>query len=115
MAKRFDDMISSPARLAILAYLVPGEPIPFTELKRDTELADGNLHVQTRKLAEAGYIDIRKGRRGRRPVTEYLITELGLERFRQFVRQLEAVLDSESGIIRPVLPSERRDDSEVWS
>lgn len=115
MAKRFDDMISSSARLAILASLVPGEAIPFTDLKGETGLADGNLHVQTAKLAKAGYIDIRKGRRGRRQVTEFRITELGLERFRLFVRQLEAVLDTEAGIIRPVLPSERRDDSEVWS
>ena len=115
MAKRFDDMISSSARLAILATLVPGAAIPFTELKRETGLADGNLHVQTAKLADVGYVEIRKGLRGRRQVTQYRITELGLERFRLFVRQLEAVLDSESGVIRPVLASERRDDSEVWS
>jgi DNA-binding transcriptional ArsR family regulator len=114
LVKRFDDMISSSARLAILARLVPGEAIPFTELKRETGLADGNLHVQTAKLAEVGYVEIRKRRRGRRPITEYRITELGLERFRFFVRQLEAVLDSEAGVIRPVLASERRDDSEVW-
>lgn len=115
MAKRFDEMISSSARLAILATLVPGEAIAFTELKRETGLADGNLHVQTGKLADVGYVEIRKGLRGRRQVTEYRITELGLERFRLFVRQLEAVLDSENGVIRPVLASERRDDSEVWS
>jgi DNA-binding MarR family transcriptional regulator len=107
-------MISSSARLAILATLVPGRAIPFTDLKQETGLADGNLHVQTGKLAEAGYLEIRKGRRGRRAVTEYRMTELGLERLRLFVRQLEAVLDSEAGIIRPVLASERRDDSEVW-
>lgn len=115
MAKRFDEMISSSARLAILATLVPGEAVTFSDLKRDTGLADGNLHVQTGKLADVGYLGIRKGRRGRRQVTEYRITELGFERFRLFVRQLEAVLDSEAGVIQPVLASERIDDSEVWS
>ena len=108
-------MISSPARLAILAMLVPGRSIPFTEMKRETGLADGNLHVQTNKLAEVGYLEIRKGRRGRRPVTEFRITELGLESFRHFVRRLQVVLDSETGVIQPVRASERRDDSEVWS
>lgn len=115
MARRFDDMISSSARLAILATLVPGEAVPFSELKRESGLADGNLHVQTGKLADVGYLEIRKARRGRRQVTEYRITELGFERFRIFVRELEAVLDSEAGVIQPVLASERKDDSEVWS
>ena len=115
MPRRFDDMISSSSRLAILATLVPGEAVPFSELKRESGLADGNLHVQTGKLADVGYLEIRKARRGRRQVTEYRITELGFERFRIFVRELEAVLDSEAGVIQPVLASERKDDSEVWS
>jgi len=115
LPRRFDDMISSSARLAILATLVPGEAVPFSELKRESGLADGNLHVQTGKLADVGYLEIRKARRGRRQVTEYRITELGFERFRIFVRELEAVLDSEAGVIQPVLASERKDDSEVWS
>jgi len=108
-------MITSPARLAILSTLVPGAPVRFTELKHATGLADGNLHVQTGKLAGAGYIDVRKGRRGQRQVTEFRMTELGLERLRQHVRKLEAVLDTEVGVIRPMLAAERQDDSEVWS
>ena len=69
-------MISSSARLAILATLVPGEAIPFTELKRESGLADGNLHVQTAKLAEAGYLEIRKGLRGRRQGSLFFLSGL---------------------------------------
>ena len=108
-------MITSPARLAILSTLVPGAPVRFTRLKEETGLADGNLHVQTAKLADAGYIAIRKRRRGQRRVTEFRMTELGLERLRQHVRKLEAVLDTEVGVIRPMLAGRRVDDSEVWS
>ena len=108
-------MITSPARLAILSTLVPGSPVRFTELKQATGLADGNLHVQTGKLVEAGYVDVRKGRLGQRRVTEFRLTELGLERFRLHVRKLEAVLDTEVGVIRPTLATQRIDDSEVWS
>ena len=115
MARPFDEMISSPARLAILSTLVPGAPISFSAMKRATGLADGNLHVQTSKLADVGYLEIRKRRRERRSITEFRLTELGLERFRLHVRRLEAILDSEAGVIRPVLASERQDDSEVWS
>lgn len=108
-------MITSPARLAILSTLVPGERVSFSAMKRATGLADGNLHVQTSKLAEAGYVEIRKRRLARRLVTEFRLTELGFERFRLHVRRLQAILDSEAGVIRPVLASERLDDSEVWS
>lgn len=111
----FDEMISSPARLAILATLVPGAAVSFSAMKEATGLADGNLHVQTAKLAEVGYVGIRKARRDGRRVTEYRLTELGLERFRLHVRRLQAVLDSEVPVTRPLLASERRDDSEVWA
>ena len=115
MNLHFDEMISSPARLAILAALVPGAPICFKEMKAATGLADGNLHVQTHKLADAGYLEIRKALQGRRSVTEFRLTELGLERFRLHVRKLQKVLDMEAELTRPVLRSKRADDSAVWA
>ena len=114
---QFDEMISAPCRLGILATLVPGEPISFTAMKTATSLSDGNLHVQTRKLADVGYIDINKVRKGRRSVTEFRITDLGLERLRLYVMKLQAVLDAETGGgTRPAAPSPAAsDDSVVWS
>ncbi|MBM4118765.1 transcriptional regulator, partial [bacterium] len=47
----FDETLSSAARMGIVAALITGEPVAFTDLKQRTGLADGNLHVQTRKLA----------------------------------------------------------------
>ncbi len=108
-------MISSPARLAILAALVPGPPVCFKEMKAATGLADGNLHVQTHKLADAGYLQIRKALQGRRSVTEFCLTELGLERLQLHVRKLQEILDVAAGVTQPALPAERPDDSAVWS
>ena len=59
-ASDLDDTLSSPARIAIMAALVPGQALSFTVLKRATGLADGNLHVQARKLAAAECLIIRK-------------------------------------------------------
>ena len=115
MNLHFDEMISAPCRLGILATLVPGEPVSFTEMKSATSLSDGNLHVQTRKLADVGYIDIRKVMRGRRSVTEFRITELGLERLRLYVMKLQKVLDAEAGAARPAKGPRRPDDSAVWA
>ena len=115
MTLKFDEMISAPCRLGILATLVPGEPVSFTEMKAATSLSDGNLHVQTRKLADVGYVEINKVRRGKRAVTEFRITDLGLERLRLHVMKLQKVLEAETGRPRSGSQSGKRDDAAVWS
>ena len=108
-------MISAPCRLGILATLIPGLPVTFTEMKEATSLSDGNLHVQTRKLSDVGYINISKTSRGRRTVTEFRITDLGRERLRLHVMKLQAILDGESSAEGSALPATRADDSAVWA
>jgi DNA-binding MarR family transcriptional regulator len=111
----FDEHLLSPARLTIIAVLVPGEALSFTDLKRATGLADGNLHVQSRKLEEVGYIEIIKGQRGRRSWTRFRITEEGLAALKLHVRKLRGILAAESGVIRPQPRRGKRDASQVWS
>ena len=115
MKFQFDQMISAPCRLGILATLVPGLPVTFTEMKEATSLSDGNLHVQTRKLSDVGYIDINKTAKGRRTVTEFRITDLGRERLRLHVMKLQQVLDAESGVEESKRRSGQTDDSAVWA
>lgn len=115
MTPHFDEMITSPARLAILAALVPGSPVRFSDMKAATGLADGNLHVQANKLAAAGYIRIEKSRHRRRSVTEFRLTGMGLERLELHVMKLNRIMDGESADIRRAAPSGRPDDSAVWS
>ena len=110
----FDEIITSPARLRIVAALVPGEALTFTDLKRATGLADGNLHVQARKLAHAGYIVIKKESRGKRSLTRFRITELGLESLKLYVRKLQNIVATESGEIKPKPASGGGDPSQVW-
>jgi hypothetical protein len=111
----FDKMISAPCRLGILATLVPGEAVSFTEMKSATSLSDGNLHAQTRKLGDAGYIEINKIMKGKRSVTEFRITGLGRERLQVHIKKLQKILDVASGPSRPVQRAVRPDDSVVWS
>lgn len=108
-------MISAPCRLGILATLIPGQPVTFTEMKEATSLSDGNLHVQTRKLADVGYIDINKTARGRRTVTEFRITDLGRERLRLHVMKLQEIIDAGSGAGSSTLRGGRADESAVWA
>ena len=111
----FDEIISAPCRLGILATLVPGAPVSFTEMKAATSLSDGNLHVQTRKLAGVGYIEIKKIMKGRRTVTQFRITDLGRECFRLHVMKLQKILDADTGARRPAQRPRQPDDSAVWA
>ncbi|MBC8422786.1 transcriptional regulator [bacterium] len=115
MKERFDSILASPPRLLVVTALMPGRPLSFMELRNTTGLADGNLHVQTRNLEDAGIVSIRKSARGRRSVTSFQITEAGVTRFKRFVNYLQAVLDLEAGGIQPSPGEDREDDSQVWS
>jgi DNA-binding MarR family transcriptional regulator len=115
MDLQFDEMISAPCRLGILATLLPGAPVSFTEMKAATSLSDGNLHAQTRKLAKVGYIKISKVKKGRRSVTQFSITELGRECFRLHVMKLQKILEAGPEQRRPATRSGQADDSAVWA
>lgn len=114
MKYHFDKMVSAPCRLGILATLVPGELVSFSELKSATSLSDGNLHAQTRKLDEAGYIKISKIMKGKRSLTEFRITELGRGRLQLHIMKLQKILDADTSARRPVQRVKRPDDSAVW-
>jgi predicted transcriptional regulator len=108
MKFQFDKLISAPCRLGILATLVPGESVSFSEMKSATSLSDGNLHAQTRKLDDAGYIKITKTMKGKRSVTQF-------ERLQLYIMKLQKLLDAETVPTRPVQRSVRPDDSAVWA
>jgi len=109
-----DELLSAQARLALMASLFEGRALGFSELKAATGLADGNLHVQTNKLAEAGYLSITKFPRGHGTRTAYRITENGQIRFRLYVQRLLEVMGDGEGVIRPTEARERHDDHKVW-
>ena len=94
-----DDNLAAPARLAVMASLYPGAPLSFRALKLATGLADGNLHVQTRHLAEAGYVTIRKTRRDAARSPPSGSPKKVWPAFAVSCSDLQAVLDDDSGAI----------------
>jgi DNA-binding MarR family transcriptional regulator len=110
----FDDHLTSAARLSIIAALARGDILTFTQLREASGLADGNLHVQTQKLADAGYVETLKVKRGKRHLTNFRITQKGLEAVKLHIRKLERILDNRIVIIKPRRPSGQGDGSQVW-
>jgi DNA-binding MarR family transcriptional regulator len=110
----FDRHLTSPARLSIVTALVGTDQLSFTELKVTTSLADGNLHIQTKKLEDCGYLLKTKASRGGRSVTFFSLSPEGLAAFELHIRKLQRVLDTRRSIPRPVSRVEYQDASRVW-
>jgi DNA-binding MarR family transcriptional regulator len=88
-----DRLIHEPARLMILAVLYVVESADFTFLMRQTGLTWGNLSSHMSKLEEAGYIEVEKTFKGKRPNTMLRLTEEGRSAFRDYRQSLKQVLD----------------------
>jgi DNA-binding MarR family transcriptional regulator len=87
--KPLDPLLHSQLRLAVMSLLISVDEAEFTFLKEKTESTAGNLSVQLDKLEKAGYIEIEKSFRGKRPLTTCKITKKGIEAFEAYVDSLK--------------------------
>ena len=92
MYKDLDPILHSQLRLAVVSILANVEKANFAYLKDETGASSGNLSVQITKLREAGYIEVKKKFKGNYPQTSCRITNLGREKFENYVRAISAYL-----------------------
>ncbi|MEQ1633023.1 MAG: transcriptional regulator [Planctomycetota bacterium] len=89
-----DRVIHEKARLGLLTSLAArAEGVLFTDLKVLCQLTDGNLSRHLTVLQDAGFVEIWKGFKGKRPQTLCRLTEIGRKRFLEYVAVLGAVLN----------------------
>ena len=88
-----DRVIHEPARLMILALLYVVESGDFTFLMRQTGLTWGNLSSHMSKLEAAGYIEVEKEFKGKKPNTMLRLTDEGRAAFREYRQSMKQVLD----------------------
>lgn len=88
-----DRMIHEPARLMILALLYVVESGDFTFLIRQTGLTWGNLSSHMSKLEAAGYIQVEKTFKSKKPNTMLRLTDEGRAAFREYVQNMKQVFD----------------------
>jgi DNA-binding MarR family transcriptional regulator len=79
-----DPVIHEAARLAIVSVLNECGIASFTFVLGATGLTRGNLSVHAAKLVAAGYLEESKQFVGRKPVTEYRLTDAGREAFARY-------------------------------
>ena len=96
-ALALDRVIHERLRLGILSALAVNSTLTFNDLKESLGATDGNLSAHARKLEEAGYMACTKSFVDRVPRTEYSLTELGRERFGEYIAHLEALIQTAKG------------------
>jgi DNA-binding MarR family transcriptional regulator len=88
-----DRLVHEPARLAIIALLYVVESADFLFLMNQAGLTWGNLSAHMSKLEEAGYIEVVKSFKGKRPNTMLRLTQVGRSAFQAYRQKMKRVLD----------------------
>jgi len=88
-----DVVLHQPIRTRIVAYLSSRGEATFTELKQLLDVTDGNLEAHIKKLRAAEYVVTHKVKGKGRPQTFYCLTASGKKAFKQYVSQLQSLLD----------------------
>jgi len=90
-----DPIIHSQVRLAVLSILITARHADFNYLKKEAGTTDGNLSTHLAKLKEAGYIQVKKAFRGKKPLTTCSLTETGKSAFVKYLKALESYFPAE--------------------
>ena len=88
-----DPLLHSELRLAVMSLLISAEEAEFPYIKEQTGATAGNLSVQVDKLSTAGYIEVEKTFKGKRPCTLCRITPKGRQAFETYVKALRSYLE----------------------
>jgi DNA-binding MarR family transcriptional regulator len=83
-----DRLVHEPARLAVMALLYVVASADFIFLLNQTGLTWGNLSAHMSKLEEAGYLEVEKTFKGKRPNTMLRLTPKGRAAFRDYAGKM---------------------------
>ena len=86
-------LLEHRVRLAACVLLARHEAISFSRLKQVLEENDGSLGTHLRKLEDAGYLQVEKSFRDRRPVTWYQLTDAGRKELNAHIANLKRLIE----------------------
>jgi DNA-binding MarR family transcriptional regulator len=92
-----DRLIHEPARLLITAHLAVVERADMLFVQRQTGLTLGNLSSHVSKLEAAGYVDVEKTFRGKKPHTMLRLTDRGRAALSAYRAQMQSMLQDIPG------------------
>jgi DNA-binding MarR family transcriptional regulator len=93
--EQFDKAFENRLRLQIMSVLVANETYDFNSLKELLAATDGNLASHLKALEKEGYITVRKSFIGRKPNTQYIVSQSGREAFMKHLEALESLIKNQ--------------------
>ena len=88
MFQPLDPLLHSELRLAVMSLLISAAEAEFPYIT-----TAGNLSVQVDKLSAAGYIEVEKTFKGKKPCTICRITPVGQKAFEEYIQVLKTYLN----------------------
>jgi DNA-binding HxlR family transcriptional regulator len=86
--EQFDKAFENRIRLQIMSVLLANEHYDFNSLKDLLDVTDGNLASHIKALEKEEYIIVNKTFIGKKPNTQYAVSERGRK---AFIKHLEAL------------------------
>ncbi|HXI04130.1 MAG TPA: transcriptional regulator [Candidatus Saccharimonadales bacterium] len=87
-----DRTLHEPVRLGVVACLYVVDEADFIFLQSQTGITGGNLSSHLKRLADEGYIVVRKEFEGARPHTTLSLTADGRARFETYLETIDGML-----------------------
>jgi len=75
-----------------MSALMVNDSVDFNTLKELLDLTDGNLASHISALEKEGYVHIKKEFVGKKPLTTYSATKVGMKAFNEHLDALEKLL-----------------------
>lgn len=82
----------SRIRLGIMSALAVNDTLDFNSLKEFLDVTDGNLASHLKALEKEEYISVTKSFIGRKPNTQYAVTQKGKDAFKKHLQALENLI-----------------------
>ena len=89
---KLNKQFESRIRLGIMSVLMVNESIDFVSLKELLDTSDGNLASHLSALEKNELIEVKKQFIGRKPNTQYQITQTGRSAFKEHLNYLEKLM-----------------------
>jgi len=89
---KLNKVFESRIRLGIMSILSVNDSVDFNTMKQLLEVTDGNLASHLKALENVEYIQSSKQFIGRKPNTQYAITEEGSRCFKEHLSALEGLI-----------------------
>jgi DNA-binding MarR family transcriptional regulator len=88
-------LFENRVRLGIMSALMINESLDFNNLKETLGVTDGNLASHLKSLEQNNLIRVSKKFIGKKPNTSFSVTESGAQLFREHLKALENIINSQ--------------------